>query len=280
MNVELTRRRELSREVAAALEPHPNILAVLVFGSVASGEVDAASDIDMFVVCSDVPPVQIRTALVSTLELQLEHTAHDGGLFGVVDELHRDSFKLELHYQRRDWLEAVVTEVLTGAITTVNVPFRPYTFLGLLHQSQILLDKRGFVAEWLERSRTYPPRLKENLLATFVPQLQDHAAELTETATRSLGARTFLFYLNWGVDALTGVLLALNEQYDPASKRFESSVLPLLARKPENFDFRLHNVLVGPFDEEGMLERARAFQTLADEVTEMTKRSVLRLTKF
>ncbi len=268
---ELFQRQELSREVATALEPNPDILAVLVFGSVAFGEVDAASDIDVFVVCNDVPPVQTRTGLVSPLDLRLEHTAPEGALFGTVDELHRNGLKLTLHHQRADWLEAVVSEVLTGAITTVNVPFRPYTFLGLLQQSQVLLDKRGLVAGWLERSRTYPPRLKENLLSTFVPQLQDHAAELTETAMRGLGARTFLFHLNWGVDALTGVLLALNEQYDPASKRFESSVLPLLTHKPDDFDRRLYNILVGPFDEDGMYGRARAFQTLADEVLAVAK---------
>ena len=136
----------------------------------------------------------------------------------------------------------------------------------------MLLDKRELVAGWLERSRAYPPRLKENLLSTFVPQLRDHAADLSETAARKLSLRTFLFHLNWGVDALTGVLLALSEQYDPAAKRFESSVLPLLTHKPDDFDQRLHNILVGPFDEDGMRVRARAFQTLADEVTEMAER--------
>ena len=273
MNAELVWRQELSRKVAAKLEPHPNILAVLVFGSVASGKVDAASDIDIFVICHDVPPVQARTALVSPLGLWLEYTVHEGELFGAVDELvHQNGLRLTLHYQRQDWLEAVITEVLAGAITTVNVPFRPYTFLGLLHQSQVLLDKRGLVAGWLERSRTYPPRLKDKLLSTFVPQLRDHAAELSETAARNLGLQTFLFHLNWGVDALAGVLLALNEQYDPAAKRFESSVLPLLARKPDDFDQQLHDILVGPFDENGMVKRARAFQTLAEEVIELAKR--------
>lgn len=271
-STELFRRQQLGQEVAAALEPHPDILAVLVFGSVASGEVDADSDIDIFVICHDVPPVETRTALVAPL-IRLEHTAHEGGLFGDVDQLnHQDGLRLTLHYQRADWLEAVITEVLAGAVTTVNVPFRPYTLLGLLHRSQVLLDKRGLVAGWLERSRTYPPHLKENLLATFVPQLRDHAAELSGTAARNLGLRTFLFHLNWGVDALTGVLLALNEQYDPASKRFESSVLPLLTHKPTYFDRRLHDLLVGPFDENGMVKRAKAFQTLTEEVTELAKR--------
>ena len=272
MNAELTRRRELSRQVATALESHPDILAVLVFGSVASGEVDAASDVDIFVICHDVPPVQTRTALMSPLGLRPEYTAHEDGLFGNIDQLnHQNGLRLTLHVQRADWLEAIVTEVLAGAVTTVNAPFRPYTLLGLLHQSQVLLDKRGLVAGWLERSRTYPPRLKDKLLSTFVPQLRDHAADLSETAARNLSLRTFLFHLNWGMDALTGVLLALNEQYDPASKRFERSVLPLFIHKPADFDRRLHDILVGPFDEEGMVKRARAFQTLADEVTELAK---------
>lgn len=266
-SAELIRRKQLSRKVADALEPHPKVLAVLVFGSVASGEVDAASDIDIFVVCKVVPPIQTRTALIRSLELRLEHSTHEGGLFGTVDELsHRSGLKLTLHHQRADWLEAVITEVLAGAVTTAKVPFRPYTFLGLLQRSWVLRDKRGIVAGWLARSRTYPPILKENLLATFVPQLRAHAADLTEAAVRGLGTRTFIFYLNWGVDALISILLAINERYDPADKRFEHSVLPLLVYKPDDFGARLHDVLVGPFGAEGMLERAGAFQMLANEV--------------
>ena len=226
----------------------------------------------MFVVCNDVPPVQIRTAWVSSLGLRLEHTAHEGELFGDVDQLtHQNGLQLTLHFQRADWLEAVIIEVLAGAVTTVNIPFRPYTLLGLLRRSWVLLDKQGTVKGWLGRSEPYPPRLKENLLETFTPQLREHTAELTDVATRGLGARAFLFHLNWGVDALTSVLLAVNEQYDPASKRFERSVLPLLSRKPKDFDVRLHDILVGPFDEGGVLERAYAFQTLVDEVLELTE---------
>lgn len=268
----LIRRRQLSLKVADALEPHPEVLAVLVFGSVASGEVDAASDIDIFVVCDEIPPISVRTVWVRSLNLSLEHTVHKGGLFGTVDELsHRSGLKLTLHHQRADWLEAVITEVLAGAVTTAKVPFRPYTFLGLLQRSWVLRDKRGIVAGWLERSRTYPPSLKENLLVTFVPQLRAHAADLSEAAARGLGTRTFIFYLNWGVDALISILLAINERYDPADKRFEHAVLPLLVYKPNDFDARLHDVLVGPFGAEGMLERAGAFQMLANEVLAVAK---------
>ena len=130
----------------------------------------------------------------------------------------------------------------------------------------MLFDKHDAVKTWLERSQTYPPRLRDNLLSVFIPQLAEHTAELTEAAARGLGTRTFIFHLNWGVDALSSILLAVSGQYDPADKRFERSVLPLLTRKPQNFDTRLQDILVGPFDEAGMRERAQAFEMLVTEV--------------
>ena len=224
------------------------------------------SDIDMLIVCAEVPSLVEREQLAVSLALTFANVGSDTPLFYDQDScLSNDGLELSLHYQRAEWITAVITEVLGGAITTVQLPFRPYTLLGLLQCGWLLSDKYGLVAAWREQLKLYPESLKRNLIQSFAPILRDHAEELLVTAQRDLGPRNILFHLNWGVDALVGILLALNEQYDSAERRFEQAVLPRLKTKPEQFDARLRDALIGPFDKEGALYRARVFKKLAHE---------------
>jgi thiol-disulfide isomerase/thioredoxin len=85
-------------------------------------------------------------------------------------------------------------------------------------------------------------------------------------AERGLGPGVFIFLLHKAGDAPQGILLALNEVYDPADKRTEEAVLPILQKVPREFLSRHTDVLVGPFDVRGRIERARLFRQLAAEV--------------
>jgi predicted nucleotidyltransferase len=49
----LARRQAIARRVSGALEIHPPVAAVRVFGSVASGHIDERSDVDILVVCRE-----------------------------------------------------------------------------------------------------------------------------------------------------------------------------------------------------------------------------------
>jgi hypothetical protein len=80
-----------------------------------------------------------------------------------------------------------------------------------------------------------------------------------------------LFHLNWAVDALIEILLAVNEVYDPADRRTERLVLPTLPRVPEEFLARFTQVLQGPFDVEGARYRAQLFSELSREVLQQAK---------
>lgn len=97
--------------------------------------------------------------------------------------------------------------------------------------------------------------------------LKNCSSPLRETSGREILSSTS----NWDVDALTGILLALNEQYDSAERRFEQAVLPRLVTKPEGLDARLQGILVGPFDKKGSLHQAQMFKKLADETLELAR---------
>lgn len=59
--------------------------------------------------------------------------------------------------------------------------------------------------------------------------------------------------------------------YDPADRWQEKTILPTLTYVPTDFHARFNYVLEGPFDEEGALERVRAFENLAAEILQMAE---------
>jgi hypothetical protein len=79
------------------------------------------------------------------------------------------------------------------------------------------------------------------------------------------------FFLYHGIQAITNILFALNEVYDPADRREERTVLPHLTCVPQEFMSRLTSVLQGPFDEHGAIESAGVFKELADETLRMAE---------
>ena len=114
--------------------------------------------------------------------------------------------------------------------------------------------------------RTLTKAAEQNVLSYFVPILKENAEALTETAERRHGTATLLFFLVRGADALASILYAINDVYDPADKRAETAILPTLANVPRDLMSRFDYILQGPFDDDGALERARAFEELATEV--------------
>jgi predicted nucleotidyltransferase len=251
----LEARRDIARRIDRALAEHPEVSAVLVFGSVASGDVDERSDVDVLVVCrACVPPLRDRRRLLGAVgtdwvfrdRRDANRLFADRDTDGLVDGV-----PVTVHYQTAPWIASVLGQVLVdGAVTTHALPFGPYTLPGLLQRAWLLSDKERAVAGWREQSTLFPEILRANILGRFLPVLQAHSEELLACAERQLGPRVFLFHLDRAVDALFGVLWAVNGVYDPADKRAEQTYLPRLARAPADLLPRLTHVLLGPFDAE------------------------------
>lgn len=264
----ILRRRRVARQVGSHLGSLSTV-AVLVFGSVASGYVDDSSDLDMLVVCREFPTLEARRAATSRLgKGWVLRGATGDPMFPVIDEGGSVAgVPVTLHYQVASWIEDVLASVITqGALSTEQLPFRPYTLAGLLQRAWVLEDEEGRVARWQQELTTFPSLLKQNLLAHFAPRLKEQVAELVGSAERRLGPRVFIFHLNWAVDALIGVLYALNEIYDPADKHAERTIWPYFSHAPANFSARLADILRGPFDDKTAVKKAELFEALSREV--------------
>jgi hypothetical protein len=248
------------------------VSAVLVFGSVATGQVDERSDVDMFVICTSIPKRTTRQKLLLPLSQnwQFDHPSANE-LFPKIDEYGViENISVTLHYQKIAWIQSVLEQIIeAGVITTRQLPFRPYTLAGLLQRSWHLSDKDALVKGWREQLANYPLMLKENIIGYFRPILIEQVEELVSNAERGIGRSVFIFNLNWAIDACISILYAINEVYDPADRRAEYTIWPHLDIAPKKFCMRLGNIMEGPFDRATAIVKAREFKQLAKEVLEL-----------
>ena len=270
VNTLLEKRRNIARRIDALLGEHPGVTSVYVFGSVASGHVDEQSDVDITLVCrSNILPLSVRKETLTSIgsDWQFDDPLLDNPIWDVQDNIVVDGIRVELHYQTAPAISNVLDQVVqNGATTTEKVPRRPYTVAALVQRAWLLRDKDGVFHRWLEQTEVYPQRLKLNILRHYAPILRDSVEEFKTSAERQLGPLVSHFFLFFGADALTSLLFALNEMYDPADRREERTILPTLPRVPRDFISRFTYVLEGPFDDPGALKRALAFEKLASEV--------------
>lgn len=269
-DLELDQRRQVAQRVMRVFVEHASIRSIIVFGSVATGTVDAYSDVDMLVICHPgvIPAVERALLLEDVGTGWIVDSDQDNALFAAGDKDGMvDNILVTAHYQTTAWINTVLHEVIDyGAITTKLLPFRPYTLPSLLQRGWLLYDVDGHVEAWRDQVKHYPPLLKQNILQHFTPILQEQTDELVATARRSIGPRNFLFHLNRSVDALISILYALNNVYDPADRRAAQTVWPLLHSTPKDFVPRLNAILEGPFDPERMKLCAQQYSDLAQEV--------------
>jgi predicted nucleotidyltransferase len=270
---QLELRRHIALSVNQAIRDHPSVSAILVFGSVATGQVDERSDVDMLVICKSIPKKVIRQNLLLQLSQrwQFDHPSSNE-LFPTIDEHGLiENVPVTLHYQRIAWIQTVLDQVVnTGAIKTRQLPFRPYTLAGLLQRSWLLSDRDALVKRWREKLVVYPDVLKENVINYFRPILIEQVEELVSNAERGIGSSVFIFNLNWAIDACIGILYAINGVYDSADRRAQHTIWPHLALAPKQFCKRLNDIMEGPFDKVTAVVKAREFKQLAKEILELT----------
>jgi predicted nucleotidyltransferase len=231
----------------------PSVDAVLCFGSFANGTADSYSDIDLLVLCKhQIPPTQTRKqhfkklAGIKEFRINLPSTWSDTWN-PVQDRLFYGDKWYDITYNKTSWLAKVIKQVIAkGVITTKEMPFRPYTLCGLIDNSLILTDKNHAAAKLKKLTRRYPPALRKNLFSVHRSRLVECLADLQDYVKRDVGNSAFHFQLQRFLDSFITLLFAVNETYDPASKRLEPAI-KTLSTLPTNFLTRYEKILTGPF---------------------------------
>jgi predicted nucleotidyltransferase len=258
-----------TQAVADVLATSRQVVGVICFGSLAMGRTDPSSDIDLYVFCRPrIPYKRDRHRILKRLpelsDVVLDYPGGGKQLWPKQDKFRVSGLAFDVVYNLAQRVRTIVAKVKQGKTSIPELRFRAYTMLGLLDNSIVLYDPRSFVATLRGNLYPYPKKLKEELITSALASLHEGLNELADISRRRIGKAAFLFHLMRMGDNLSALLHAINEKYDPVTKRTEQD-LARLRNLPPGFLARYESVLTGPFDEAGQ-ERivAEYVQLIAD----------------
>ena len=259
--------------VVESLARLEGVKAILCFGSYAMGTFDEYSDLDLFAFCEpEIVPAADRRRVLKSVEGVTDFENSQGALgwdnqwSPQVDRFCMNETRFEISYNTVTWIRTVVKRVTQeGATSIPEQKFRPYTMLGLLENGIVLYDPDSFLRHLIDCLYPYPVQLKGRLISNSLDTLKDCLAELKDGVKRGFGLTFFHFFFNRMCDALYTLLFAINERYDPATKRpeVEYEKLDIL---PPNFLERYTTLLEGPFDKNGRQRAIRELEILVTEI--------------
>ncbi|HEX2956948.1 MAG TPA: hypothetical protein VHO70_08945 [Chitinispirillaceae bacterium] len=249
----------MHEETKAVIEKYSmikNVESILLIGSRATSFYDEQSDYDFYIIYSGTKPqVAERSALteidgISNFEIKPESNLWSDEWIQSGETFSFISINVDSGYQSLDFLKSVVKGVVTDYEISLEImKFRPYTIPGLLEGSQILYDKNGELTRLRQIVRPFPENLKKKLIGQYNGIVSGSLEDIENYCNRGIGNNAFLFHL-WRVsDGICQILYALNEIYDPSTKRTEEH-FELLKKKPVDFRIRFEKILEGPFSKE------------------------------
>lgn len=263
---------QLARPLIERLATTDQIEGVLCFGSSALGIADSFSDIDLYVLYRGVKPSrQVRAQLFSSISDDLNFSASETWSNEWIEPGERvrlEPHDFDIGYKSFAWVETVVDKVKQGASSISEMPFRAYTLLGLLDTSILLYDRESKTQSLIANLYPFPDTLKQALVNENRAVLDEALEELEQLAKRNIGNTAFHFHLMRALDALRGLLFAINETYDPATKHVEFALGKLTAL-PKDFIQRYERLLLRPFNAEGKARIVTDLRLLANDVSSL-----------
>jgi len=245
------------------------IKGALCFGSYAMGTFDEQSDIDLYVLCDpDIITSENRRRAFEMIdgvtELEIDHQSPtwDNQWCPAQDIFRLHGVLIDVGWNTIDWIRTVIRKVSEeGSTSFPELKFRAHTMLGLLANSVILLDPEAILHRIKSELYPYPPRLKQALLQESLPILKESLGDMRDYVDRGIGNTAFHFHLERLLEALGTIVFALNERYDPATKRIEQTYATM-NRLPQDFLARYTRILEIPLTGEGRREVVSELEAL------------------
>jgi hypothetical protein len=236
---------DLAQKLAVLFSELPQVDAVALGGSQATGATDSASDIDLYVYTQAEIPVSERQKIV---ERAGGASRADIGLayWGPGDEWFNQATGIEVDIVYFDvaWMESQLQRVLVDCQPSLG-----YTtcFWHTLRHSQPLYDPQRWFQELQTRAtQDYPDALRFNIVHFNHPVLRQIIPSYTSQIEKALKRRD-LVSLNHRLAALLAsyfdILFALNRQLHPGEKRLVQQALAVCQRLPQDLEIDLEQVL-------------------------------------
>ena len=250
---------ELFREIGTL----PQVEAIALGGSRATGRQDETSDYDVYVYITAPIPEEDRRKILTQYCKYMEI----GNSFWELEDdvTLNNGIDMDIIYRNLADFEQTVTSVVMDCN-----PWNGYTtcMWHNLITSKIVLDKSGKLSNLQEKFRIpYPRKLKENIISNNMKLLSGMLPSF-DTQIKKAENRGDLVSVNHRVTEFLAsyfdILFALNEMTHPGEKRMQSICSAECRLLPRNFDENLNKLFEGMF-------RGKISPVIADMVEEIRK---------
>ncbi len=234
----------LAKKIANNFSKIPEVEAVALGGSQATGVLDQHSDIDLYIYSKQVVPLDKRQVIVEQLgasRADMNLTFWDPG-----DEWFdlETGIEVDVMHWSPAWIEEQLERVLVKHQASMGYTTCHWR---TVKNSQILYDRDGWFAKLQEKCRQpYPEQLKRAIITKNHPVLRNVIPSYFGQIKKAL-ERNDLISVNHRLAALFAsffdVLFALNEVLNPGEKKILRFVKAECRLAPENLDEKVVNIL-------------------------------------
>lgn len=226
------------KQLQEEFEKLPEVEAIVLGGSTATGVADCYSDYDIYIYVSQMPALTIREQILKSLSQtyslnNLDYGVEDLGVF-------LDGQHYELIYGTLDKLEQHLVTVRSGQAALGYTTGVWWT----LAKSQILYDANGRYAKLQAKYREYPQSLQQAIIEKNLPMLTTKSANFVNQLEKAI-QRQDIISMNHRYSAIVAsvadILFALNYHFHPGEKRLEWWIAQLEIQ-PERTAHRLEAI--------------------------------------
>lgn len=226
------------------------------------------SDIDLFVLCDELPDPDVRRAIYGLREelfAECRIQVCEDGPWGTGDVLIVDGVEVMFMYFTVREMRRYIDEVLAGKRLSNEGDFYPTGRVATVRNINVLYDECGDLQTLQDLTRTYPSALAKELFAYHAQRAIDE-----EDFGRALRRKDVLFchqVLENALDHYLQALYALNRVYFPGRKRAEQHI-GSFARKPADCYGRLVQVVRKGADANTIAQSVMEWRALLAELIE------------
>ena len=226
----------------------PQVEAIALGGSRATGRNDEKSDYDVYVYLTESVDETIRRGI---LEKYCQYMEISNSFWELEDDVTlKDGIDMDIIYRNMNDFENMVSSVVDNCVA-----WNGYTtcMWHNLITSKIVFDRNGNLQKLQEKYKIpYPKKLKENIISNNMKLLQgllcSYDMQIEKAENRgdlvSVNHRVAEFLASY-----FDIIFALNEMTHPGEKRMQSICSKECKILPNNFDENLNRLFQGMFRE-------------------------------
>lgn len=226
----------------------PQVEAIALGGSRATGRNDEKSDYDVYVYLTDSVDETIRRTI---LEKYCKYMEISNAFWELEDDVTlKDGIDMDIIYRNMNDFENMVSSVVDQCVA-----WNGYTtcMWHNLITSKIVYDRNGNLQKLQEKYKIpYPKQLKENIISNNMKLLHGMLPSFDMQIKKAENRADFVSVNHRVTEFLASyfdILFALNEMTHPGEKRMQSICSSECKILPENFDENLHRLFQGMFRE-------------------------------